>query len=253
MATSPPVSTCCGEGARSDHHSYIKFVKMHPVSWGHWLAHWEHCWFPLDTPRNAWPDPSHFTLGLNKISASTILRRKKVARMVDWVPKKNHRGYRSIQIEPTTSKSQPSLEKPTSRIEKASHKYPPLSIDIDKSVEAFWTEELDIPQKKRVSSTTGHYLMVFDTSLSLSAPTLKNSLLGFPPTCTAFSLLKVSQPQQSVRAAWPLHSSGGVQTASLALYSAISAATSPTSGSPSIGSKSGQEHTFCHHGCRRSG
>jgi hypothetical protein len=174
--------------------------------------------------------------------------------MVDWVPKKNRRGHRSVQIEPTPSKSRPKPEIiPTGRIEKASHEHPPLSVNIDEAVETFWTEELVMPPRKRVSSTTCHSLTVFDTSLSLSAPTLKSSLLEFPPTCAAFSVLRVSQPRQSARAVWLLHSSGGVLTASLALYSAKSAAASLTSGSLSIGSRSGQEHTSCHHGCGRLG
>src|ERR1700743_2675758 len=82
---------------------------------------------------------------------------------------------------------------------------------------------------------------VFDTSVSpkASTPTWKNLFPRLVPTCIAFLILRVLQQRRCARAAGLLRFSGGALIASPLLYSARSAAESPTGGFLFTGFRSG--------------
>ena len=193
-------------------------------------------------------------MALKGVKAYKVFQRKSKAKGVDWVAQKRFRRTRYVPIEVSPSRDQPTPGRDTVRMEIDDRKEVfhednhLLSMDVD---EAFWEDEPDIPKPRRVSSPMCPFLTIFDVALSLNAPSWMILFLGLAHTCAVSSAQKVSLLQPCARAAGLLRLSGGAQTAFLLLYSARSAAETPTCSFLSTEFRNGQGNISCHRGCGR--
>jgi hypothetical protein len=101
------------------------------------------------------------------IKASRLFQRNPKAKAVELVPRVRSRRTTHIQVEVGTSNTQQVQGRDVARMELDSHdsvmhEVDPEPMDID---EAFWIEELDVPEQRRVSSPTYPWLMTSDMAL----------------------------------------------------------------------------------------
>jgi len=90
------------------------------------------------------------------IKASKLFERKSKVKAVEWVAQKHSQGTTYVSVDVSPSKNEQTPQRDTVRMEIDNHvavsrEVDPPSMDVD---DAFWIEEPDVPERKRVSSPT---------------------------------------------------------------------------------------------------